>query len=101
LLVEGDGAPLGAVIAAANVNDHTRLGATLESVVVERPDPERVEPHLCRDAGHDNGPAREVVAAHGSVGHIRPAQAATLGGGADAGVAVEVPGVAGPLRQAR
>ena len=74
LLVEGGGGPLGVVIAAANVNDHTLLGATIEAVVVERPDPEELEQHLCLDAGYDNEPTREVVAGHGYVGHIRPAR---------------------------
>jgi putative transposase len=49
------------------------LEATIEPVVVERPDPEAVEQHLCLDAGYDNAPAREVVERRGYVGHIRPA----------------------------
>jgi putative transposase len=73
LLVEGDGGPLGLVISGANVNDHTLLEATIESIVVERPDPEGVEQHLCLDAGYDNAPSREVVERQGYVGHIRPA----------------------------
>jgi putative transposase len=73
LLVEGDGGPLGAVIGGANVNDHLLLEATIEAVVVERPDPEEVEQHLCLDAGFDNEPAREVIERHRYVGHIRPA----------------------------
>ena len=72
LLVEGDGGPLGAVIAGANVPDCKLLEATIEAIVVERPDPEEVEQHLCLDAGFDNAPAREVVERHGYVGHIRP-----------------------------
>ncbi len=113
VLVEGDGGPLGAVIAGANVPDCKLLDETIEAVVVERPDPEEVEQHLCLDAGYDNPSGREAVEKHGYVGHIRPARAdrpdeaaprppqgPPLGGGADAGLAVEVPGVAGPLRQA-
>ena len=73
LLVEGGGGPLGVVIGGANVNDHLLLEATIEAVVVERPDPEDIEQHLCLDAGFDNEPAREAVQRHGYVGHIRPA----------------------------
>jgi len=74
VLVEGDGGPLGAVIAGANTPDFQLLDETIEAVVVERPDPEEVEQHLCLDAGYDNAPAREVVEEHGSVEHIRPAR---------------------------
>jgi len=37
-------------ISGANVNDATLLKATLESVVVERPEPRRTQ-HLCLDKG--------------------------------------------------
>jgi len=62
------------VLAGANVPDFQLLGETIEAVVVERPDPEAVEQHLCLDAGYDNEPAREVVEGHGYVAHIRPAR---------------------------
>ena len=52
LLVEGDGGPLGVVIAGANVNDPKLLEATVEAVVVARPDPQEVEQHLCLDKGY-------------------------------------------------
>jgi putative transposase len=74
VLVEGDGGPLSAVIAGANVPDFQRLEETIRAVVVERPDPEEVVQHLCLDAGYDNAPAREVVEGHGYVGHTRPAR---------------------------
>lgn len=62
------------VIARANAPDFTLLGATIEAVVVERPDPAEVEQHLCLDAGYDNEPAREVAEGQGYVAHIRPAR---------------------------
>jgi putative transposase len=74
LLVERDGGPLGMVVAGANVPDFQLLDETIEAVVVERPDPEELEQHLCLDAGYDNAPTREVVESHGYVGHIRPAR---------------------------
>ena len=46
VLVEGEGGPLGVVIDGANVLDWKLLEATIEAVVVERPDPEEVEQHL-------------------------------------------------------
>jgi putative transposase len=74
LLVDGDGGPLGAVIAGANVPDFKLLEETIRAVVVERPGPEEGEQHLGLDAGYDNEASRKVVAEHGYVGHIRPAR---------------------------
>jgi putative transposase len=55
LLVEGDGGPLGAVVAAANVPDFKLLAATLDAIVVPRPQPTAARPqHLCLDKGYDN-----------------------------------------------
>jgi hypothetical protein len=52
LLVEADGGPLAAVIAGANVPDFKLLKATLEAMVVERPEPTEEAPqHLCLDKG--------------------------------------------------
>jgi transposase len=62
------------VVAGANVPDFKLLDETIGAIVAERPEPERTEQHLCLDAGYDNEPTREVVAAHGYVGHIRPAR---------------------------
>jgi putative transposase len=62
------------VIAGANVPDSQLLEATIEAIVVERPDPEELEQHLCLDAGFDNPSGHEAVAKHQYVGHIRPAR---------------------------
>jgi putative transposase len=72
LLVERDGGPLGVVIDGANVPDMKLLEATIEAVVVERPDVEEVEQHLSLDKGYDNPTGHEVVAKHKYIGHIRP-----------------------------
>lgn len=64
---------MGVVIAGANVNDHKLLAATIEAIVVDRPEPTETQPqHLCLDAGYDNAATRQVVAEHGYIGHIRP-----------------------------
>lgn len=72
LLVEGDGGPLGLVIAGANVVDQQLLRATIEAVVVERPEPEDVEQHLSLDKGYDNPTGHEVAEKYGYIAHIRP-----------------------------
>ena len=75
MLVDGDGGPLGIVVAAANVNDHLLLEETIEAIVVERPQPTAAQPqHLCLDAAYDNAPSREVAARHDYTPHIRPAR---------------------------
>ena len=73
VLVDADGGPLGAVLAAANVNDHLLLKETLEAIVIERPEPTPEEPqHLCLDADYDNPASREVAAAGQYTPHIVP-----------------------------
>jgi putative transposase len=51
LLVEGNGGPLSAVIAGANVPDMKLLEETINAIIVERPDPEALEQHLSLDRG--------------------------------------------------
>ena len=72
VLVEAAGGPLAIVIAGANVHDTKLLAATLDAVVVERPQPTAEQPqHLCLDKAYDNPTGEEAVAAHGYVPHIR------------------------------
>ena len=55
VIVEADGGPLGCVVAGANVHDTKLLAATIEAIVVERPEPTPAAPqHLCLDKGYDN-----------------------------------------------
>lgn len=72
LLVEGDGGPLAVVVAGANVHDTKLLAATLNAIVVERPQPTPAAPqHLCLDKGYDNPSGRQAAAQQGYVPHIR------------------------------
>jgi putative transposase len=72
LLVEAGGGPLGVAMAGANVHDTKLLAATLESIVVERPQPTAERPqHLCLDKGYDNPTGHETVAAFQYIPHIR------------------------------
>jgi len=71
LLVEGDGGPLAAVVAAANVPDFKLLAATLGAVVVPRPRATARRPqHLCLDKGYDNDAGWGVVLEHDYEPHI-------------------------------
>ena len=70
--MEADGGPLSAVIAGANVHDSKLLKATLEAIVVERPEPTEESPqHLCLDKAFDNPNAEQVVLDQNYVPHIR------------------------------
>lgn len=71
LVVEGDGGPLGVVIAPANRHDAKLLSATIAAIVVERPEPNAVEQHLCLDKGYDNPSGAEAALANGYVPHVR------------------------------
>ena len=72
LLVEAGGGPLAAVVEAANVPEAKLLRATIEAVVVERPQPTETEPqHLCLDKGYDNPTAEKAVEGSGYTPHIR------------------------------
>jgi putative transposase len=72
LVVEADGGPLGVAMAGANVHDTKLLAATLESIVVEHPQPTAERPqHLCLDKGYDNPTGHETVAAYQYMPHIR------------------------------
>ena len=60
------------VIAGANVPDFKLLEATLDAIVIERPEPtEQAPQHLCLDKGYDKRPAREVLERHRYIPHIR------------------------------
>ena len=100
------------VVAGANVHGTKLLAMTLESVVVEHPEGRVGPQHLCLDKGYGNPTGHQAVAAHGYRGHIRrigggetgrqgrkTLSRAPLGGGAHPGLAIQVPGDLGALRQ--
>ena len=72
LLVERSGGPLAAVIAGPTVHDTKLLAATLDAVVVERPQPTPEHPqHLCLDKAYDNPTGHTTVEATDYIPHIR------------------------------
>jgi putative transposase len=71
-VTDGEGGPLGGVIAGANVVDAQLLKRTLEAIVVERPEPSSKQPqHLCLDQAYDDAHTEAEVLAQGYVPHIR------------------------------
>ena len=71
LVVDGDGGPLGVVIAGANVVEQKLLKETIEAIVIERPDPDEVEQNLNLDKGYDNPRSRGAATEEKYVPHIR------------------------------
>lgn len=64
------GAPRGVVLSAANRPDMKLAEATLDGLVVPRPDPTPRHPqHLCRDKGFDYPQTREAAEARGYTVH--------------------------------
>jgi putative transposase len=73
VLVDGEGGPLGVVLAGANVNDQKLLQETIEAIVIERPVPTPEQPqHLCLDASYDNPTGRGAAAGGQYRPHIVP-----------------------------
>jgi putative transposase len=71
VLVDGQGGPLGVVIAGANVLERKMLGDTIEAIVVERPEPTAEEPqNLSLDGGYDNPTGQAATAEAGYIPHI-------------------------------
>jgi len=71
VLTDGEGGPLGVVIAGANAVEQKLLAATIEAIVVERPDPAEEGQHLCLDKGYDNPNGEQAAVEAGYRPHIR------------------------------
>jgi putative transposase len=72
LLTDGAGIPLAVVIDGANRHDMKLLCATLEGLVIARPEPSEEQPqHVCLDAGYDYPICLQIVQDHQYQPHIR------------------------------
>lgn len=76
LLTEGQGVPVGLVVEGANRHDMKLVQATLESIVVARPEPTASSPQgMCLDKGYDYDEVRSLLVEFGFTAHIRPRDA--------------------------
>lgn len=72
LLTEGHGVPIGVAVAGANRTDMKLVRTTLESIVVERPEPTAEDPQgMCMDKGYDFAEVRATLEEFGFTTHIR------------------------------
>jgi len=72
LLTEGHGVPIGLTIEGAQRHDMKLVRSTIESIVVERPEPTKVHPlGMCLDKGYDYDEVRSILSEFGFTAHIR------------------------------
>lgn len=72
LLTEGYGVPIGLVVDGANRHDMKLVRATLESIVVSRPEATETAPQgMCLDKGYDYDEVRAILSEFGFTAHIR------------------------------
>jgi transposase len=72
VLTEGKGVPLAVAVEGANRHDMKMTAATLDAIVVDRPEPTPDTPHhLALDKGFDYQEVRDAVAARHYIAHIR------------------------------
>jgi putative transposase len=65
--------PIGLATEGANRHDMKLVRATVESLVVERPEPTAEHPHgMCLDAGYDYDEVYAILREFGFTAHVRP-----------------------------
>lgn len=71
-MTEGQGVPIGLAIEGANRHDMKLVRETIESMVVERPEPTEEQPQgMCLDKGYDYQEVRDTIQEFGFTEHIR------------------------------
>jgi putative transposase len=72
VLTEGHGVPIATVIEGANRHDMKLLRPTIESIIIERPEPTETQPQgMCLDKGYDYQEVRDILHEFGFTAHIR------------------------------
>lgn len=71
VLTDARGVPVSIVLSGANTHDVTLLEATLDAVVIQRPDAKDVEQHLCADAAYVGAEAERQIQQHDYTPHVR------------------------------
>ena len=72
ILVDDKGVSLGVSVDGANIHDMKMTKATLQSIVIYRPEPTiRLKQHMCLDKGYDFPEVYELLEEYGYTIHIR------------------------------
>jgi putative transposase len=73
LLTEGHGVPIGLEVEGANRHEMKLVRATVESLIVARPEPTTDQPQgVCLDAGYDDDEVYATLKEFGFTAHVRP-----------------------------
>ena len=73
MLTEGHGVPIGVAIEGAQRHDMKLVRSTLESIVVERPEPTEEQPQgMCLDKGYDYDEVYAILREFGFTAHVHP-----------------------------
>jgi putative transposase len=73
LLTEGHGVPIAVVIEGANRHDMKLVRSTIETIIVERPEPTEERPQgMCLDKGYDYDEVYAILLECGFTAHVRP-----------------------------
>jgi putative transposase len=70
VLVEAKGVPLALEIGPAQRHDVKLLAATLEGLMIERPDPKEQQQHLCLDQAYTGAPTEQLADEKGYEVHV-------------------------------
>ncbi len=72
LLTEGHGLPIGLTIEGANRHERKLVRPTIESIIVDRPEPSEEQPQgMCLDKGYDYDEVRDILYEFGFTAPIR------------------------------
>lgn len=71
LLVEGNGVPIAVVVDGANRHDMKMAPGTIDSVVIDRPEPTINPQNMCLDKAYDFPEVHELLKEYGYTAHIR------------------------------
>jgi transposase len=72
-MTEEHGVPIGLVVKGANRHDMKLVRSTIESLVVERPEPTETRPQgMCQDAGYDYDEVYAILREFGFTAPVRP-----------------------------
>ena len=69
--MDGAGVPLSLIVSGANRHDVKLLAATLDGIVVVRPQASRRRQNLCADKAYGGRPAAQAMRARGYTPHVR------------------------------
>lgn len=73
LLTDGHGVPIGLTIEGAQRHDMKLVRSTIESLIVERPEPTEEQPQgMCLDKGYDYDEGYATLQEFGFTAHVRP-----------------------------